>query len=763
MAFDLTVTSLFSPLLQGQRLVLLGEGLGADKLSEALQVESDLAFVKLTPAHLRMLRELIPAEKIKGRVRVLVIGGEALRLENLKFWRDNDPGTKIFNEYGPTETVVGSCVYEVPGDAGNSGEVLIGRPIANTQIWVLDRRMQPVPKGVAGEIYIGGEGVARGYWGRAELTAERFVPNPFAVGKGERMYRTGDRGRHGSDGELEFLGRMDEQVKIRGYRVELGEIEGVMKEQVGVEEAVVVMQERGGGEKRLVGYWVKGGGRPGTSASEMRQWLQQKLPEYMVPAVVMELAEMPLTGNGKIDRKGLPDPEKVRGRERVRARTAVEEVVAGVWSEVLKQEETVGVEDNFFELGGHSLLATRVVSRLRSALQVEVTLPMLFDAPTVAGLALQVERVQREQQGLVAPPMVAVPRNGRLPLSFAQQRLWFMDQLYPEASIYNGTSAIRLHGVLEREVLQKAVNQIVERHEVLRTSFPAVQGEPVQMIGVGMEIGIETVDLRGKGEREQEAEIRWWMEEEGRKRFDLRQGPLLRLRLLRLSEGEHILVCSMHHIVTDGWSLGIMVRELSELYAGIREGRGWVLPRLELQYVDFAHWQREWLQGEVLEGELRYWRRQLTDAPEELELVPGRARAGGSFRGGMCHFTVGREVCEPLRRLARREQVTLFMVLLGAWEVLLLRYSGQEDMMIGTPIANRNRVETENLIGFFVNLLVLRSDVGGNPKFVELLGRVREKVLGAYAHQDLPFEKLVAELQPERSLKETPLFRVMFT
>jgi FkbM family methyltransferase len=494
------------------------------------------------------------------------------------------------------------------------------------------------------------------------------------------------------------------------------------------------------------------------SVEELRRYLSDRMPEYMVPATIVLLPKMPLSPNGKIDRKSLPDPKTITSNTKTLPRTPAEEVVAGVWSEILKRKEPVGITDNFFELGGHSLLATQVVSRLRAAFQTEVTLPMLFEEPTIAGLASRIEREQRESQGLAAPPITAAERNGPLPLSFAQQRLWFMDQMYPNSSVYNGTSAVRLYGFLETEVLQQAMNHIVQRHEVLRCAFPSAQGEPIQVIQPQMQIPIELMHVTGA------EEIDWWIEEDSNSSFDLTRGPLLRLRLLRLSGQEHVLICSMHHIVTDGWSLGIMVRELSELYAALVENRQSALPALPIQYADFACWQRNWLQGEVLEAQVNYWQKQLENAPLELELPTDRPRSdSGNFHGALYRFTIDAAITAALRQLARRAQATLFMVLLSAWEVLLTRYSGQEDMLIGTPIANRHQVETENLIGFFVNLLVLRGDVTGHPKFVELIKRVRGQMLGAYAHQDMPFEKLVAELQQDRSMKETPLFRVMFT
>jgi len=758
MAFDLTVTSLFSPLVRGQRVVLVEEGRGAEKLGEALQKERDLTFLKLTPAHLRMLGEVVPAEEIRGRVRALVIGGEALHGEDFRYWREEDGGTRIINEYGPTETVVGSCVYEVGVEEKPSGEVLIGRPIANTQMRVLDGRMNAVAKGVAGEIYIGGEGVARGYWGRARLTAERFVPNPFGRKGGERLYRTGDRGRHGSDGELEFLGRVDEQVKIRGYRVELGEIEGVMKEHPGVGEVAVVVRGEGE-EQQLVGYWVKPEGGMLLRRSELRQWLQEKLPEYMVPGALVELEEMPLTANGKVNRKGLPDPAEVKGEGvRVGPRTPVEEVVAGLFSEVLKRKEMVGVEENFFELGGHSLLATQVVSRLRLAFQAEVTLPMLFEKPTAAGMAEQIEGMQREQQGLVSPPITAVPRTEKLPLSFAQQRLWFMEQLYPDTPSYNISMAVQIKG-LNTSVLEQALNELVQRHESLRTRFAlSADGQPVQIIEPEARLMLRQEDLSHWPEPEKEAQR--ILSEDRARPFHLSQLPLIRCVAARLKDDDYVLMVHLHHIIADAWSLEVLVRELQSIYEAFSKGQPSPLPPPSLQYADFARWQRQWLQGEVLERQLHYWREQLSGAPSLLPLPINHFPIGTPALYAEMQFFTIHEPVPALRTLCRKEAVTSFMLLLAALKTLLKHCTAQDDMVVGTNIANRNRIETEGMVGFFVNQLVLRTDLSGDPSFIELLDRVRKTTLNAYAHQDLPFDLLVAELRKERGHSQSPMFQV---
>ena len=633
--------------------------------------------------------------------------------------------------------------------------------------------MEPVPVGVTGELYIGGEGVARGYTNRPELTAERFVPHPYSEVGGERLYRTGDIGRYRRDGVIEFVGRKDEQVKIRGYRIELGEIEAVMKEYGGVKQAVVEVREGEDGDKQLVGYVVREERERGQSWSGLRSYVGEKLPGYMVPGWYVELEELPLTENGKLDRKALralgKAVEGVGGGgevEYVGPRSGEEEIVCGIWEEVLKRER-VGVEENFFEIGGHSLLATQVVSRIRQVFRVELGLRVMFEHPTVRGLAEQVQAERRaggSSRGQRRPRLERREGRGtRMPLSFAQQRLWFLEQLEPGSGLYNVPFALRLSGELNREALQRSVQEIVRRHEVLRTRFVAENGEAVQEVVERGEVGMEmeVMDVRELGREEREERIVELAGEEAGAGFDLEKGPLLRVKLVKSGDQEHVLLATMHHIVSDGWSVGILVRELGMLYEAYGKGEESPLPELGIQYGDFAIWQREWLQGEVLEEEVGYWRKQLAGL-ERLELPYDYAREEeGRHRGGAVEFELGEELTWELKELSRREGVTLFMVLLGSLQVLLGRYTGQRDIAVGTPIANRNRLESEGLIGFFVNTLVLRSRLEWEAGFVEVLREVRRVVLEGYEHQDVPFEKLVEELAPERELGRNPLFDVM--
>ncbi|HEX8348925.1 MAG TPA: condensation domain-containing protein, partial [Hymenobacter sp.] len=596
------------------------------------------------------------------------------------------------------------------------------------------------------------------------MTAEKFIPNLYSDEPGARLYKTGDRARYLPDGNIEYLGRIDSQVKIRGYRIELGEIEETLRQHSAVRDAVVIARDDGSGNKRLVAYLVLNQDKL-PSISNLRAYLQEKLPEYMVPAAFVMLESLPLTPNGKVDRRALsaPDTSRPLGEGAyVAPQTAAEEMLAGIWTDVLEVKQ-VSIHDNFFDLGGHSLLATQLISRLRDTFCVEFPLRGLFDSPTVASLSERLEALRRTEQGLVAPPLLPVEREGELLLSFAQARLWFLEQLEPGSYAYNMPAAVRLTGSLNVAALEQSLNEIVLRHEALRTTFRMVSGEPLQVIAPVLVLTLPLVDLRSLPEAQQEAQAERLATEEAQQPFDLAMGPLLRAKLLHLSEAEHILLLTMHHIVSDGWSMGVMIRELAALYKAFSMGKPSPLPELPIQYADFAHWQRQWLQGEVLAAQLFYWQQQLAGAQTVLELPTDRPRpAVQTFRGATQFLALPNPLSQKLKTLSQRSGVTLFMTLVAAFQTLLYRYTGQEDICIGSPIANRNRSETEELIGFFVNTLVLRTDLSENPSFQELLGRVREVTLGAYAHQDLPFEQLVEALQPERNLSHPPLFQVMF-
>ena len=758
--FDAAGREIFPTLLAGGRLIIAEPGGHRDSryLAEKIRHER-ISILHCVPSLLRLLIEE-PAFAEASALRAVMCGGEALTPQIVDRLHGRC-GARLYNVYGPTEAII-DATYWLCESRSSQSAIPIGRPIPNARIYILDRRLRPLPIGVAGDLYIGGVGLARGYVGRPDLTAEKFVPDLFDSTSGSRLYRTGDLARYLPDGNIEYLGRSDHQVKVRGFRIELGEIEGVLRQHPAVLETVVQAQGDRAGEQRLVAYVIAADKTSRPGAAELRGFLADKLPEYMVPALFVALDKLPLTANGKVDRLALRIPDGLHAELEetfVAGRTPNEELLAEIWGAVLGVER-VGIHDNFFQLGGHSLLATQVVSRIRDAFKVEMPLRRLFESPTVAGLAESIE--QSRGMGLQAPPMVPVARGGELPLSFAQQRLWFIDRLEPGSSVYNFPAAVRLTGPLNVAALEQSLDEIVRRHEALRTTFAIVDGRPVQVIAPLLRLTLPVVDLQMLPERDRELEVKRLAIEEAQRPFDLAEGPLLRATVLRLGEHEHVGLLTMHHIVADGWSTGILIRELAILYESYCSARPSPLPELTIQYADFAHWQREWLTGEILESQLIYWKQHLAGAPL-LELPTDHPRpATQTFRGAYQSLVLPKTVGDGLKALSRREGVTLFMTLLAAFQILLHRYTGQDDLVVGTPIANRNRLEVEGLIGFFVNTLVLRTDLSDNPSFSELLRRVRNICLGAYAHQDLPFERLVEELRPEPDLSRNPLFQVMF-
>jgi amino acid adenylation domain-containing protein len=762
-AADLGNTSVFASLCSGGCLHIVSEERVTDAAGMAEYMERHaIDCLKIVPSHLEALggSEILRALPR----RRLVLGGEASRRDWVERMASGG-GCRILNHYGPTETTVGVLTCEATEALGAPlpPSVPLGRPLANSRVYVLDRWLSPVPLWVTGDLYVAGAGLARGYLGQAELTAERFIPDPWSAEPGGRMYRTGDLARHRPERVVEFLGRGDDQVKLRGYRIEPGEIEASLRRHPGVSQVAVVAREDEPGDKRLVAYVVPVE-EPGPAAPELRSFVSKILPGYMVPADFVALRALPLTRNGKLDRRALPPPPKASGgeaRESAIPDNPIEELLAEIWAEVLKVAR-VGSEDNFFDLGGHSLLATRVIARIREAFGVTLPVREIFDQPTVSRLAASIFAALKAGEGSPAPPLQARPHEGPLPLSFAQQRLWFLDQLAPGSSVYNIPRSVLLTGTLHLPVLARAAAEIVRRHEVLRTTFAVLAGEPVARIGPPEPPALPVVDLRDLGPGAPEEARRLAQAEAGRP-FDLERGPLLRLLVVRLGEASSALVSTMHHIASDGWSAGILIRELSALYGAFLAGRPSPLPELPIQYADFAVWQRQWLQGEVLDAELRYWREQLAGVPRALELPTDRPRpARQTFTGASLPFRLPQELAERLEALGRRCGATRFMTLLAAFQELLGRCSGQLDLAVGTPVAGRTHRELEELIGFFVNMLVIRTQLAGESSFAALLGRVRETVLSAYAHQDLPFESLVEQLRVERSLSRTPLFQVVF-
>jgi amino acid adenylation domain-containing protein/non-ribosomal peptide synthase protein (TIGR01720 family) len=759
-SFDASTFEIWGSLLHGAKLVLMPPHAPTlEDLGQALR-RHEITTLWLTAGLFhQMVDERV--EDLSG-VRQLLAGGDVLSGPHVRKVLDVLSDGCVTNGYGPTESTTFACCHTM-SDATDLGTAPpIGRPIANTEVFILDERMEPVTVNVAGDLYIGGDGLARAYHKRPDLTAERFVPHPHASTSGSRLYKTGDVARYLSNGLIEFLGRSDTQVKVRGFRIEPGEVEAVLAAHLSVKEAVVVARADATGGKRLVGYVVPEAGAE-IAASDLRSHLQQKLPEYMIPSLFVSLDELPLTVNGKVDRNALPEPGQDRlgpDTSFVAARNPAEEMLARVWCELLDVPR-IGVEDDFFMLGGHSLLATQVISRIREAFRVELPLRSIFEHPTIAGLAEMIQETIKIEDG---EQLTRVERDARTPLSFAQQRLWFLDQFDADGTTYNVQSAITLEGALNLEAFEEALAEVLWRHEVLRTTISVdADGTPWQLVGEPQPLSVDLMDLSALPEVDHHDAVLRHAANEALHRFDLSAGSLLRVSVLRLRDNEHVIVLTMHHIISDGWSLGVLVREIAALYQASLDGAPSPLPELPLQYADFAVWQRRWMDGEALNKQLAYWKQALTGAPAFLEMPTDRPRpAEQSFRGATINTLLPQDLTQGLRELSNHEGVTLFMTLFAVFQTLLHRYTGQDDISVGVPIANRNRAETEGLIGFFVNTLVLRTDLSGNPTFIELLRRVREVSLGAYAHQEVPFERLVDELQPERSLSYAPLFQVMF-
>jgi amino acid adenylation domain-containing protein len=761
-SFDASVWEFYAPLLAGATLVLAPPGVQRDPAALARTAARErITILQVVPS---LLGALLESGALGGctSLRRLFCGGEALPAAMAARARAM-LDAEVVNLYGPTEVCIDSVTHSYAGD-DTGATVPIGRPVDHVRARVLDRWGHPVPVEVPGELYLGGAQLARGYLGRPALTAERFVPDPFADEAGARLYRTGDRVRWLATGELEFLGRMDQQVKIRGFRIEPGEVEAALLALPAVAEAAVEVREDAG-ERRLVGYVVPAD----ADASEermkeaLRDALLARLPEYMVPSAFVVLDALPLLPNGKVDRRALPAPEwGSAGGARVAPRTPVEELLAGIWAEVLGRD-AVGAAEDFFALGGHSLLAMRVLLRVERSFGVDLPVRTIFEAPTVAALARRVEAARQGGEVRDRMPLRPAERGSEAALSFAQQRLWFVDQMEGAGAAYIVPREMRLHGRLDVMALRRALQEIVRRHEALRTVFRAREPEPVQVVLPPAPLDLPLHDLSGLPADDRDDALRVLVRDEVRRPFDLVAGPLFRAMLARLDGDEHALLWNMHHIVGDGWSLDVFHRELGALYDAFARGEPSPLAELPVQYADYALWQRAWLRGEVLERQLAWWKAHLAGAPTLLELPTDRPRSAvRTWRGARQPFNLDDGLRRRLEAVARGEGATLFMVLLAAWQVLLGKYAGTDDVVVGSPIAGRTRAETEGLIGFFVNTLALRADLSGDPRFGELVGRVREVTLGAYEHQELPFAKLVEELEVERSLGHSPLVQVMF-
>ncbi|HST59426.1 MAG TPA: amino acid adenylation domain-containing protein, partial [Longimicrobium sp.] len=754
--FDASVWEFWAPLMEGGRVHLAAPGGQRDPayILETIRREGITA-LQFVPSMLALIAGEPGLEDCTS-LRRIGSAGEALATEVVRRVAARNPAP-VVNLYGPTEATIHAATHTCEPDYDLPG-ASIGLPVDNARCYLLDGALRHVPRGAVGELCVGGAGVARGYLNRPALTAEKFIPDPYAHEPGARMYRTGDRVRMAADATLQYLGRADFQVKLRGQRIELGEIEAALLRVPGVREAAVVVR----GET-LAGY-VVGGEGAALDTEALRDGLRAVLPESMVPAVLAQLPSLPVTPNGKLDRKALPDPVQAAAGDAVTPpATDTERALASVFGELLPGV-VAGRESGFFDLGGHSLLAMQLLARVRSGFGVDLPIRAIFESARLRELAARIDAARAEQGGAdAALDIVPADRNQPLPVSFAQERMWFLDRLLPGSAVYAMPFRIHLEGTLRPEALRQALEDLVHRHEALRTVFAAQGGRPVQVVTPPAPFAMSLTDLSELPAQLAEREAARIADEEARRPFDLATGPLFRARLLRTAPDAWRLLLTIHHVVADGWSVDILFRELSQAYAARVDGDAPDLPTLAVQYPDYAAWQRQWLSGERLERQVGWWRGRLAGAPV-LELPADRPRpATPTFRGDWVDIAVGADVAQAVDALARAEGATLFQVLLGAFSVLLSRWSGQDDVVVGSPVAGRGRPETEGMVGLFVNTLALRTDLSGNPDFREVVRRVRTGTVDAFAHQEVPFERLVDELRIERSLSRHPLFQVSFS
>lgn len=764
-AFGASALEVWAPLLNGGCVVVIDQEalLQPEQFSAALRFHA-VNVLWLTAGQFSRYAEQLANEWVA--LRYLIIGGEALDARTIAAAVKNGRPQHLIHGYGLTETTTLATTYEIGEIIDEDRKVPIGRPIANTRIYILDEHRHPVPIGMSGEIYIGGAGVACGYLNRPELTAEGFIADPFSESPDARLYRTGDMGRWRADGNIDFLGRNDDQVTIRGFRIDLGKIASQLLGHPLVGEAAVFAREQESepGERHLVAYYTVAGGKTRElSAAQLRRYLEEQLPSYMVPAAYVRLERLPLAPNGRVDRKAIPAPQdEAYARDAYEAPCGeLEEAIAAIWQEVLTVEQ-VGRNADFFALGGHSLLATQVASRIRRALGVELSLRTLFEARTIAALAARINASRSGGGAGELPPIDVVARDGPLPLSFSQRRMWFMQQLEPSSTAYNMPLAIRMRGELDTGALAGAIRAIVARHEAFRTTFSIRDGEPVQTIHASVPAELRQIDLSQGGAGDAAEAAAHLFRTESMRPFDLAHGPLHRLLLARLGHSDHVLLWLIHHAIGDLWSMAVLMRDFQQLYRASRRGETAALPPLRIQYPDFAVWQRRHMNGEALAGQLAYWRERL-DGITPLALPADHSRPPQqTFRGARVIEAIPASILGAIKGMSARHGVTPFMTLLACFKLLLARYCNQEDIAIGVPIANRTRVATESLVGTLVNTLVMRTSLAGNPRFTELLDRIRETALGAYGHQDLPFEVIVEELAGARDASHGPLVQVMF-
>ncbi len=761
LAFDGSITSIFWTLLHGGTLIIPSEDAYRDPQQlSALVARHRISHMVLIPSlYDLMLQHVVPTQL--DALRVVVAAGEPLPVDVVHRHYERVPDAVLYNEYGPTEAAVWTTVYRTNGTE-QGARIPIGRPIANAKVYILDLERRPVPIGVVGELYIGGAGLARGYHNQPDLTHTRFIPNPFLPGT--TLYKTGDLGLFRPDGNIEFVGREDDQVKIRGYRIELGEIESVLRDLPGVKDAAVVLRDEPVTGPSLVAFVTPEGTSTPTSA-HLQELLARRLPSYMVPQPIVMLSALPSLPSGKIDRDALRRRKVDRaatGAMPAIPRDHVEYTLFELWGAVLGRKPT-DVHQSFFDMGGHSLLATQVIARIRELFRVELPLRVLFDSPSIAGVAEQIRLEQRRVQARPPlPPIVPVPRTAPLPLSYSQQRMWFIQQLAPEATAYNLLFVSRQRGSLKIPVLRQVVDLLARRHEAFRTTFAMTNNGLVQRIAPWQPPHLAEIDLRRLPKEQREEEARRLAEEEGAQPFDLERGPLARISVLRLDHEDHILVLNMHHIVGDQWSFGILGRDFAAYYNALCQNLPIPDTALPVQYADYATWQRRCLTDEALRDQERYWIGALQDLPILYLPTDFPRPSTQTFRGSYCSIDIPQSLIEQLKSFGSRRQVTSFMTMLACFQLLLSRYSGQTDVAVGSPIANRTQMAMEQLIGTFVNTLVFRLDLSGNPTFLELVERVKEAALGAFANQDYPFDRLVDTLQVQRDPSMAPLVQVLF-
>lgn len=763
MGFDLTQKNIFATLIRGARMIFpSSESYDNLVISDTIKREQ-ITLMNCAPSAFYPLIENSKDFSELNSLRLVLFGGESIKVENLLSWTDHENcRATIVNMYGPTECTDIAASHRLGDPRQYLGKVIpIGRPNANVKLYVLDDYLQPVPVGVIGELYIGGAGVGGGYLFNEELSAEKFLTNPFAEG---RVYQTGDLVRYRPDGLLEFVSRKDGQIKIRGFRIELGEIEVQLAMHPGIKQCVVSTLTTAAGSTVLSAYYVSEDATT-LSHNELRNRLKQTLPDYMVPVVYTRIDEVPLTPNGKVNRKALPEPElsQQRSSEYVAPRNDTELQLAMIWSEVLGIER-IGTRDNFFELGGHSLLATQLVARIRESLFVDIPLRTLFDEATIESLSRYIEEGEMLERAEASPELIVVDRSLDVPMSFAQERLWIIEQFTPGSTAYNIPAALHLSGPLNIEALGKAIDAVVSRHEALRTTFSNnADGHGIQIIHARMDIPLEIEDCSNAADARQQIVEQAIAENEAHL-FDLQEGPLFRARLIILGSNDHLLLLNMHHIISDAWSVKVLQTEIDDLYQHFDQGKPSHLPELALHYADYSHWQRRWLQGAVLERHLKFWVDTLAGAPALLQLPTDRPRpTTQTFNGAIYEFDIDEALVAKLRAVAQQQETTPYTVFLSGFSYLLSVYSGQEDICIGTPVGGRNRFEIENLIGYFINTVVIRCDLSGNPSVSQLLERIKDSSLGAFAHQDIPIERVLDALNLSRNISYPPVAQVGFS